>query len=330
MTRQINVTTHCWPLTEPFRSAYGRIAHVESVRVELREGLYVGRGECRPFHAYGQDVDRVLSEIVTVSEGVSEGMSRAALQEALPPGSARNAIDCALWDLEAKQAGNPMWRLAGLSRPRPLPPTLGIPAIDPAEAGEIAARIAAPFATPLMKVKMPGDNDLQRIVEIHRRAPHARIIIDPNGSWTEQDYLNAMPILVKNGVVLLEQPFAPEEDERLDDLPRPIPLCADESCRDAASLAGLGDRYTCISIKLEKTGGMTEALAVLTRARKMQFEIMVSSMISPSLALAPALILATQADYPDIAVPIMVEADPQPTLRTADGFCLPPSAELWG
>ncbi|RVC63021.1 dipeptide epimerase [Mesorhizobium sp. M00.F.Ca.ET.038.03.1.1] len=330
MTRQINVTTHRWPLTQPFRSAYGRITQVESVRIELTEGLYRGRGECRPFHAYGQDVARVLAEIGAISEELAEGMTRAALQEAMPPGSARNAIDCALWDLEAKQAGEPVWRLAGLSAPRPFLQMLSVPAIDPAGAGAIAAKVAAPFAAPLMKVKMPGDNDLERIAEIHRRAPHARIIVDPNGSWTEQDYLNAMPVLAKNGVVLVEQPFAPEEEEQLDNLPHPIPLCADESCRDAASLDGLRNRYECISIKLEKAGGLTEALAVLRRAREMRFGIMVSSMISPSLALAPAVILATEADYADIGVQDGIEGDPQPALETQDGLCLPPSPELWG
>ncbi|QKC86833.1 dipeptide epimerase [Mesorhizobium sp. NZP2077] len=330
MTRQINITTHCWPLTQPFRSAYGRITQVESVRIELTEGPHRGRGECRPFHAYGQDVTRVLSEMGAVTEKLAEGMTRAALQEALPPGSARNAIDCALWDLGAKQAGEPVWRLAGLSAPRPFPQMLFVPAIDPTGAGEIAAEVAAPFAAPLMKVKMPGDNDLERIVEIHRRAPHARIVVDPNGSWTEQDYLNAMPVLARNGVVLVEQPFAPEEDQRLDHLPHPVPLCADESCRDAASLDGLRNRYKCISIKLEKAGGLTEALAVLRRARELRFGVMVSCMISPSLALAPAIILAGEADYPDISVPGGIEGDPQPTLETRDGLCLPPAPELWG
>lgn len=325
--RQISVRQESWPMRGVFRIARGSYTEIAVVVVEIQEGGATGRGECRPYPRYGETPESVAAAIESLSPSLQAGMGREALQTALPPGAARNAIDCALWDLEAKLTGLPVWQLAGLPEPQTLTTayTLGVdtPAKLAAEAEQQAHR-------PLLKLKLAGADDLERVQAVRAHAPNARLIVDANEAWHRDDYLNLAPALARLGVEMLEQPFPADDDRSLAHFPRPLPVCADESCHGTDSLAGLVDLYDAVNIKLDKAGGLTEALKLKALAEAQGFEVMVGCMVATSLALAPAFLLAQGAAYTDLDGPLLLARDRQPGLRFEGNRVYPPTGELWG
>ena len=245
-----------------------------------------------------------------------------------PVSGASNAVDCALWDLEAKRAGKPAWWLAGIEEPRPLQSAFTISLGDPVRM-EADARAAAPVY-PLLKLKLAGEGDLERVAAVRRGAPAARLIVDANASWTGRDVAAEAAALLPHGVELIEQPVKAGEDHRLDGVVSPIPLCADESCQDRLDLPRCVGRYGAINIKLDKAGGLTEALALAAEARALGLELMVGCMLSTSLGIAPAILAAQGARWVDIDGPLLLAADREQRIRFERGVASPGSPELWG
>ncbi|WPY94050.1 N-acetyl-D-Glu racemase DgcA [Limimaricola variabilis] len=319
----IEVFEESFPLARAFTISRGSrtAAQVLSVRI-CREG-HAGRGECVPYARYGESLASVRAQI----EGLPEGISRTELQEALPPGAARNAVDCALWDLEAKSAGMPVWRLAGLASPVPLVTAYTL-SLDSAEAMEARAREEA--HRPILKIKLGTPDDMPRLEAVRRGAPASTIIVDANEGWNVAIYADLAPHLQRLGVALVEQPLPAGEDAALSGLDRPVPVCADESCHDRASLDGMAGKYDMANVKLDKTGGLTEALALRAAARAAGFEVMVGCMVGSSLAMAPAHLVAQGAAMVDLDGPLLLAADRDPPMRFDAAGLHPAEAALWG
>lgn len=297
--------TQSWPIRGSFTIARGSRTQVDVVIVEL-EGLGItGRGECVPYSRYGESVATVLAQLEQVIPQLEAGLDRIDLQELLPAGAARNALDCAFWDWECKAAGMSIWQRLGLS-PEPLVSAYTLSLDTPAKM-ELVAREHA--ARPLLKLKLGGAGDLDRVAAVRRGAPKAKIILDANESWTPALYQALVPELVKLGVTMIEQPLPAAEDAILAELPHPIPLCADESCHDRQSLPALIGRYEMINIKTDKTGGLTEALALKHEAEQAGFEIMVGCMLATSLAMAPAFVVAQGGQIVDLDGPLLLDID---------------------
>ena len=245
-------------------------------------------------------------------------MDRVQLQQLLPPGAARNAVDCALWDLDAKRAGVPLWQLAGLAPPLPLVTAMTV-SLDRPEQMEAAARELS-RQTALIKIKLAGEDDLARVAAVRRGAPHARLIVDANESWTNRDVAAEAAALVPFGVKLIEQPVRRGEDHLLDGIASPIPLGADESLHDRSDLARCSGRYQAINIKLDKAGGLTEALAVRAEARTLGLKIMVGCMLATSLGIAPAFLAAQDAEWVDLDGALLLAKDRDHPLILAGGL----------
>lgn len=282
-----------------------------------------GRGECVPYARYGETLESVTAEI----EGLPKGIDRRALQDALPAGAARNAVDCALWDAEAKAAGRRVWEILGLDAPGPVVSayTLSLAEPEAMEASAVRHR-----EKPLLKIKLGGTGDMARLEAVRRGAPAARIIVDANEGWTAEVYSELAPHLVRLGVEMVEQPLPAGEDDMLAEIARPLPVCADESCHDRASLAGLSGKYDMVNIKLDKTGGLTEALALQDAAREAGFQVMVGCMVGSSLAMAPAVLVAQGAEIVDLDAPLLLAEDRDPPLGYEGTTVLPPLPALWG
>lgn len=336
----LDIRVESWPIRGVFRISRGAKTAAEVVVAELRDKVrhgthhdtyvgrgYVGRGECVPYARYGESVESVCAQIESVRARIEAGMGRDALQDALPAGAARNALDCAFWDLEAKRAGKRAWELAGLVELSPITTAYTL-SLDTPRAMQSAAQANA--ARPLLKLKLAGPDDLDRVAAARAGAPKARLIVDANEGWTGEIYESLAPSLVELGVEMIEQPLPAGEDDALASIARPVPVCADESCHDRASLDGLGGRYDMINIKLDKTGGLTEALALKAEAERRGFQIMVGSMLSTSLAAAPALIVAQGAKIADLDGPLLLAGDREPGLGFTDSTIAAPPAELWG
>ncbi|MBF9036790.1 dipeptide epimerase [Rhodobacterales bacterium HKCCE2091] len=319
----ISVTPDTFPLAQAFTISRGSRteARVLTVRV-IRDGV-VGQGECVPYARYGESLDSVTAEI----EALPPDISRQNLQHALPPGAARNAVDCALWDWQAKKTGTPVWRLAALPRPRPVTTaytiSLGDPATMEAEAAKQAHR-------PLLKIKLGTPDDMARLEAVRRGAPDARIIVDANEGWTAETYTDLAPHLLRLGVALVEQPLPVGDDDLLSEIERPVPVCADESCHDRASLPALAGKYDMVNIKLDKTGGLTEALALKTAAEEVGYAIMVGCIVGSSLAMAPAVLVAQGAEVVDLDGPLLLAKDREGGIRYEGSVMGVPGAELWG
>ena len=266
-------------------------------------------------------------EIESVRGPVEGGLTRDGLLEALPPGAARNALDCALWDLEAKRAGRPAWALAGLEAPQPCITAVTLSLDTPENMGRAAARHAH---LPLLKLKVTGEGDAERIGAVRENAPGARLIVDANEGWTPPMLDDLLPALAALGVEMVEQPLPAAKDAALEGRQLAIPLCADESCHTRADLPRLKGRYPMVNIKLDKTGGLTEALALAKEAQAMGIRIMVGSMVGTSLAMAPAALLAGFADYVDLDGPFLLARDRTPGLRYDGAVMSPPEPTLWG
>jgi len=325
--RQVGVCQESWPLRGVFRIARGSYTEVAVVVAEIREGQAAGRGECRPYLRYGETPASVIAAIESIRPALQAGMGREDLQSALPPGAARNAVDCALWDLEAKQTGRPVWQLAGLPPPQRLATayTLSVDTPD-----RLAAEAAKQAGRPLLKLKLAGAGDLQRVAAVRTHAPQSRLVVDANEAWSRDDYLALAPELARLGVELLEQPFPAGADQALAGLPRSVPVCADESCHAADSLKALAGFYDVVNIKLDKTGGLTEALAMKALAEAQGYAIMAGCMVATSLAMAPAFLLAQGAAYVDLDGPLLLDKDHEPGLRFEGSQVYPPARALWG
>ena len=325
--RHLAVATERWPLAARFTIARGSKTEAVTVTVTLSEGGAIGRGESVPYARYGETVEGAIAAIEVLRGRLEAGLDRAELQAAMPPGAARNAVDCALWDLAAKQAGRTVAALAGLPVPKPVTTAYTL-SMDSVAAMGAAARAQA--GRPLLKLKVGGAGDLDRVRAVHANAPQARLILDANEGWNEADYRRLTPVLGSLGVEMIEQPFPADRDAVLADLPHPIPICADESCHDRASLARLRGRYDAINVKLDKTGGLTEALALVAAARAEGLDIMVGCMLATSLAMAPAILLAQQARWVDLDGPLLLARDRLPGLAYAGSVVRPATADLWG
>jgi L-alanine-DL-glutamate epimerase-like enolase superfamily enzyme len=327
MTRAVRAVVERWPLTRPFAISRGTKTEAEVVVVEIEENGVGGRGECVPYPRYGETAAAVLRHIEDLSAAVAGGMDREALGSASPAGAARNALDCALWDLEAKQSGLRVWDLAGLGRPAPVitAETIGL---DTPE--EMARAAAALSDRPLLKIKLGADGVVERVRSVRDAAPRARLVVDANEGWDVDLLARVCGALADLGVEMIEQPLPAGDDAALAGLSLPIALCADESCHTAADLPSLSGRYRMVNIKLDKTGGLTEGLRLARAARDAGFTVMVGCMVGTSLAMAPATLLGPLAHVVDLDGPLWLKTDRQPPLRIAGGWVDPPDAELWG
>ncbi|MFN3972000.1 MAG: N-acetyl-D-Glu racemase DgcA [Gemmobacter sp.] len=319
----ITATPETFPLAAAFTIARGSKTEARVITATVTRGGVTGRGEAVPYARYGETVEGVLAAIA----GLPHGITRAALQQALPPGAARNAVDCALWDWEAKATGSRAWALAGLPEPGPRITAFTLSLDTPAAMQAAAARHAH---RPLLKIKLGTPDDMPRLEAVRRGAPATRIIVDANEGWSADIYADLAPRLARLGVVLVEQPLPAAADEALEVLPRPVPVCADESCHDRATLASLHGRYDVVNIKLDKTGGLTEALLLVEAARGMGFGVMVGCMVGTSLGMAPAILPAQGAAFVDLDGPLLLAQDRAHPLRYDAAGVHPPHSDLWG
>ncbi|MDB5433211.1 MAG: Mandelate racemase/muconate lactonizing protein [Caulobacter sp.] len=316
-----------WPIARAFVIARGAKTEAHVVVAELADGPHRGRGEATPYARYGESVERVLAQMETARTALEAGAGRPALQGLLPPGAARNALDCALWDLEAKRAGVRAWTLAGLAAPRPVVSAYTISLGEP-EAMAQAARAAG--GRPLLKLKIGGAHDLERVAAVRAAASGARLIVDANEALAFDDLTRLAPELARLGVVLIEQPLKAGEDGALEGWASPVPLCADESLHTRAELADCARRYSHINIKLDKAGGLTEALALAAEARTLGLGVMIGCMVATSLAMAPALLLTSGAAFVDLDGPLLLARDREPGLVFEGSTVSRPDAALWG
>ncbi|MDO9524618.1 MAG: dipeptide epimerase [Gemmobacter sp.] len=319
----ITVTEDTFPLAEVFTISRGSRTEQKVLTCALtRDGL-TGRGEAVAYARYGESAQSVMAQIAALPEGIT----RDALQHALPPGAARNAVDCALWDLQAKQTKTRVWQLAGLAPPGPMITAYTLSLDTPVAMRAAAARHAH---RPILKFKLGTPDDMPRLEAVRLGAPRAQIIIDANEGWTTDIYADLAPHLVRLGVALVEQPLPAGADDMLSEIARPLPVCADESCHDRASLPGLLGKYDMVNIKLDKTGGLTEALALRDAARLAGFGVMVGCMVGTSLAMAPAVLVAQGAAYTDLDGPLLLAQDRKHALRYDEAGVHPSDAALWG
>ncbi|HWD59660.1 MAG TPA: N-acetyl-D-Glu racemase DgcA [Stellaceae bacterium] len=325
--QRLHVTRRAWPLAQAFTISRGSRTTAEVVVAELHDGDSQGRGECVPYPRYGESVDSVVAALEAMKGAVFSGLNRDSLQEAMPPGAARNALDAAFWDIEAKRAYSSAAALAGIGPLRPLVTAYTLSLDTPERMGAAAA---ANRTRPLLKLKLTGDGDLDRVQAVRDKAPTSRLIVDANEGWTARHFAELAPRLAALGVELIEQPLPADDDNALAELPHRIPVCADESCHTTADLDRLVGKYDAINIKLDKTGGLTEALKLAAAAKERGFGIMVGCMIGTSLAMAPAILVAQLASVVDLDGPLLLAADRNQRLRYEGSTVYPPEPELWG
>ncbi len=320
---QIDIKTESFPLAEVFTIARGSRTHAEVLAVNITRDGHTGLGECVPYSRYDETLESVQKQI----ESLPPDFDRQSLQNLLPAGAARNAVDCALWDLEAKAEGRRAWELAGISNPQPQVTAFTLSLDDPPKMQQAAAKNAH---RPLLKIKLGTPDDMPRLEAVRAGAPDSRIIVDANEGWTADVYKELAPHLLRLGVAMVEQPLPAGEDEMLGEIERPLPVCADESCHDRQSLPALEGRYDMINIKLDKTGGLTEALALKEEGLKKGYDIMVGCMVGSSLAMAPAVLVAQGATITDLDGPLLLAEDREFPLKFDEQGVHPPEAELWG
>jgi len=319
----ISVTRDTFRLAEVFTIARGSRTEAQVLTVRAFQDGVMGWAECVPYARYGETLDSVTAQI----EGLAQGIHRQDLQDALPAGAARNAVDCALWDLAGKLTGAPVWQLAGLAKPRPQITAFTLSLDSPENMRAAAAKHAH---RPLLKIKLGTPDDMPRLEAVREGAPDARIIVDANEGWTADVYSDLAPHLLRLGVQMVEQPLPAGDDAMLAEIERPLPVCADESCHDRASLPDLKGKYDMVNIKLDKTGGLTEALALRDAARAAGYQVMVGCMIGSSLAMAPAVLVAQGAEVTDLDGPLLLAEDRGHPLTFDAGGVHPASSELWG
>jgi L-Ala-D/L-Glu epimerase / N-acetyl-D-glutamate racemase len=323
----LDVRIERWPIEGGFTISRGAKTEAVVVVAEVHQGDVTGRGECVPYPRYGETPEATLAAIIAMTGAIGRGLNRQALQSAMPPCAARNALDCALLDLEAKQSGGRIWALLGRAAPQPCVTAYTISLGSPET---MAAATAKAAHRPLLKIKLGGEGDALRIAAVRRAAPESELIVDANEAWTPANLEQNLAECAKCGVTLVEQPLPAGQDAALGRIKRPISVCADESVHDRASLPGLRERYDAVNIKLDKTGGLTEALAMADAATAQGFDIMVGCMVATSLAMAPALLLAQQARFVDLDGPLLLARDREGGLRYDGSLVYPPGAALWG
>jgi len=316
-----------WPIAGEFRISRGAKTEAVVVVAELLEGGLLARGECMPYARYGETPEGAQAAIEAMRGDIANGLSRQKLQTAMPPGAARNALDCAFWDLAAKQKGQRIWQVANLAPPRPLTTAYTL-SLDTPEA--MAAKAASRVDYPLFKLKLAGDGDRERLMAIRRAVPSARLIVDANEGFRTETLPELFDICLTAGVELIEQPLRQDDDGWLTLAPRPIPICADESAHCAGDIAALADRYDAVNIKLDKAGGLTEALAMKAAARAAGMKVMVGCMIATSLSIAPAMLAAQGADWVDLDAPLLLAKDRVPGIVYHGARVQPPEPALWG
>ncbi len=325
---ELTVRHESWPLAKAFAISRGAKTTADTVVATLAGNGAVGRGECVPYTHYGESVADVVTALKAQAPAfAADRMDRLALQKALPAGAARNALDCALWDFEAKRSGVPVWRLAGLEEPGAVTTAYTLGLDTPAAMGR-AAR--AESHRPLIKLKLAGDGDLDRVVAVRGSAPASRLIVDANEGWAPDQVEPFAIALARLGVEMIEQPLPAGRDAMLSEIAHPVPFCADESCHDRGSLDSLSGRYDVVNIKLDKTGGLTEALALRRAAEAMGLRVMVGCMVATSLAMAPAILLAQGVDVVDLDGPLLLARDRENGLAFKASTVSPPVAALWG
>ncbi len=317
-----------WPVAGAFVIARGAKTEVDVVVATLADGEVRGRGEATAIYYHGETAESVRDQILSVTGAIAEGASRTDLLTLLPRGAARNAVDTALWELDGKRCGVPVWRLAGLAEPRPVVTTFTISLGEPARMEADARAVAGKY--PLLKLKLAGQGDVERVAAVRRGAPAARLIVDANEAWTGRDVAAEAAALLPFGVELIEQPVKAGEDHLLDGVRSPIPLCADESCQDRADLARCIGRYQAVNIKLDKAGGLTEALALAREARAAKLKLMVGCMLSTSLGVAPAFLAAQGAEWADLDGPLLLARDRPDGFAFEGGKMLNAAGTLWG
>ena len=327
MHRALRARHQRFALKRPFRIARGVKTAADVVEVTIEEGGVSGRGEGVPYPRYGESIDGTLASIEEVRAAVESGAGREALLSLLPAGAARNAVDCALWDLEARQAGRTVADLIGAAAPEPIPSALTI-VIDTPEAMAPAAYQVR--RAPLLKIKVDGDDPAARIRAVRGAAPESALIVDPNESWDEALLEAMQPVLLEAGVALLEQPLPAGADDWLDDFTPAVPICADEAIHVADDLAAVARRYQVVNVKLDKTGGLTAARRLAEAARARGLGLMTGCMVSSSLSIAPALHVARLSDFVDLDGPFWLAEDRPGGAKDEDGMLLPPEPGFWG
>lgn len=321
------VSNDSFRLGQVFTISRGSRTDAKVITVQLENNGYSGYGECVPYARYGESMESVNDQIESVRSAIVQGMTREELQHALPAGTARNALDCAMWDLQAKMADTTVWELAGLAQPGPVTSCYTLSLAEPETMRSAALKHSD---MPVLKIKLGGEGDLERLRAVREGAPESRLVVDANEGWSVEDYLELAPVMVELGVDLVEQPLPAGEDDVLKNIERTLPICADESCHDVKSLANLHGKYDFINIKLDKTGGLTEALLLKAAAEAAGFKIMVGCMVSTSLAMAPAVLVAQGAQVVDLDGPLLLAEDRNPPIEFNGAIMSPAPAALWG
>ena len=316
-----------WPIAGSFTISRGAKTQAAVVVAELSDGHHCGRGECVPYGRYGETVDGVAETITALADEIARGLDRGALQKAMRPGAARNALDCAFWDLSAKRAGKPVHELVGLPPPKPLVTAYTISLGEPDVMAEQAAKAAG---RALLKVKLGSTDDRARIMAVRQAAPQAELIVDANEGWTADNLAGNLAACAQAGVTLVEQPLPADADDVLAHIARPLPVCADESVHARASLPGLVGKYDAVNIKLDKTGGLSEAIAMVKDAERLGFAIMAGCMVATSLAIAPAILIGQRARVVDLDGALLLARDRPDGLRYEESLVHPATPALWG
>jgi L-Ala-D/L-Glu epimerase len=326
MTAKLSARCERWPIRGVFAISRGAKIEANVVVAEISDGAATGRGECVPYARYGETVESVLAAIEALKDALAAGLDRRALQAALPAGAARNAVDCALWDLEAKRTGRRAWELAGLPAPEPVNTAYTISLDTPAAMAEAAGRASYP----LLKLKLGADGDPARLAAVRAAVPNARLIVDANEGWRPSSLEENLAACAAAGVELVEQPLPAGVDDALARIKRPVPVCADESIHHRIGLPLLAGKYDAVNIKLDKAGGLSEALALADEAAGAGFALMIGCMVATSLAIAPALLLAGRAAFVDLDGPLLLAGDRPDGLRYEGARVFPPAPALWG
>ena len=324
--RHLEITPVSSPLRAAFAISRGAKTEAVTLRVRLQQDGATGWGECVPYARYGETVENVTTAIEAMRHAMEDGMTRITLQDQMPAGAARCALDCALWDLEAKLSGTPVWQLAGLPEPKPVETAVTVTLATP----EVMAEAAKTTQGRLLKLKLGGAEDLKRIEAVHLARPDARLIVDANEGLLPADFPTISKAAADLGVVLIEQPFPAANDEALVRRPAPVAICADESAHTSKDIQDLARRYDAVNVKLDKTGGLTEALAMVQAARASGMGVMVGCMVAGSISMAPAVLLAGLCDAADLDGPLWLKDDVANSLTYRDGWVDPPMSALWG
>lgn len=324
---KFSAAAESWPIAGSFTISRGSKTAADVVVVTLSDGTHTGRGECVPYPRYEETVPLVLAAFEASAGRIEQGFTHADVMSLLAPHAARNALDCALWDLEAKQSGKPVWQLAGLPEPKPAVTAYTLSLGTPGEMGEAAAKASS---RPLLKLKLGREGDAERLRLIRASAPRSRLIVDANEGWTPENLAEMLSACASVGVELVEQPLPAGNDEALRHIPRAVTVCADESAHGLEGLDDLVGKYDAINIKLDKTGGLTEAITLARAARERNLKIMVGCMLATSLAMAPAMLLSPYADVIDLDGPLLLKQDRDPGIRFEGSLMYPPPSALWG